>query len=350
MGEIKYGQYGRYYEYEQEGEIKRLSLGNIDEIKLPHAEQLVEGKTVHYRKSIKKQPVKYGSVYYGWEYVKAYLVPYVNKQGKETQIIKEETEKVTWDTDIVENIIFKNLPKEGETLNEYTSRMNQLIINDAEDLNDMLRITFRHHNEHTKNWWIMYEYFDVAGGFTKDKTGRVFIVSESDKVILKIVDNDNELANLKNECTGYQEQEKAEKKEKELNEKLEKEKEKIAKIRALPWEEVTIQDYEDNRWADVDAIKEWFKENVDNKDIKTCILFKYKIVSSWSSNTNYTRADQGGNTKYVTDVLPGFPKNFIIELDAYPIASSYIREPSDYDRKIEPDVQYKIEYTLHGTD
>lgn len=352
MGEIKYGQYGRYYEYEQNGEIKRLSLSNINEIKIQHAEQLVEGKTVHYRKSIKKQPVKRGSVYYGWEYTKAYLVPYINKQGKETQIIKEETEKITWDTDIVNNIIFNNLPREGETLNEYTSRMNQLIIDHSEDLNDSLRITFRHHNEHTKDWGLMIEYYDVAGGFTKDPTDRVFVVSESDKIILKIVEDENELAKLRLKCKKYREQREAEKKEQELKERLEKEREKIAKIRALPWEEITLEDYEKNSYADADAVREWLMENTDGSNIERKVLFKKKRVSSWTNKNPYrtTMSDQGGSTSYIADVIPGFPKQYITMINAYPIASSYLREASDYAKSIEPDTIYEMEYTLHGTD
>lgn len=81
MGTFKIGKYGRYYEYEDvSGRVKRISCKNtlIDEDQM---DRMISGQTVEIQqKSL-----------FGVNTQKAWLVPYITKDGKPTTIIKSQT-------------------------------------------------------------------------------------------------------------------------------------------------------------------------------------------------------------------------------------------------------------------
>lgn len=134
--------------------------------------------------------------------------------------------------------------------------------------------------------------------------------------------------------------------EKEAKEQAERD--KIAAIRAREWKEIRLKDY--GEYADRDEVEAWLHENCDEHFDPSKVLFKLKVYTRWVNPSHRTIEDQSRTTYYVVPMIHNFPKELIVNYFAYPIASSYIREASDYDKKIEPDVEYTIEYTLHGTD
>ena len=345
MGEIKTGQYGHYFEYEQDGQIKRLSLPS-DKITVQMAEQLVEGKTIIYRKNtfntFYRKPFMDGYVE-----IEASLRPYINKQGKETQIVSERQVRVVKDIPTVMDAVTKNPPTEGQSMNEYVSKINNLL--SGIDTASKWCTEFRYHGDSYDRERLYYLYVCIKGdegGLTRVSP---HVVNYDSGEILKNLDETEELK-FKQKCKEYRDELNRIETE-EAREKAKQERDKrVAEIRAQDWEEVTIKDYEENPYVDAEDIRKWLQDNVENKNIETIVLFKHKTLSVWINDSHRTIEDRSKSDIAVAYVLPAFPIEFIKENWAYPLQSVSVEIASDYYKDIEPDTTYIVKCTLHGTD
>jgi len=332
---IKTGQYGRYYEYEQDGQTKRLSLPS-KEITEQLAEQLIMGKQVQYEKKF----TTYKKI------ITAKTVPYTNKKGKNTIIVKEEELETIFDSDLILGAVSNIRPVlEQDTIESLAQKFKKVIT--ELELVASWGVRHFHHSERAGDKIIYYIGIEQNMPISRSRYGeslpnKAYIIDNSLSGCILEEPDEQRLEQFRAEVRVWREKE-SERRAAEATKAREKAiKEEEERIRAIPWKERYLEDYKDseNQYNELLAV---LQDKYPDKDPSTLILYKYKYYNRIEHDIHNSRPGYVDSWMLVTEMLPGLnPKDVLF--DTFFLVDTGISETTEYG------AEYKVKYRRHNAD
>lgn len=349
-GVVKNGPYGRYYEWVENNEVKRLSLGNnkyyhgIEEDAASNIDRMFKGETLIIDcKSVEDCCVYRCEVSYSLNRRKNYK-------------ISERVISTVYDSDIIGSFL-ENLTI--STLNIDQRDLEKSITAEVHKLNTAVKwrasITFKFNVSSDTSLYeldIRPEPINNNYGFNNDKSFRNFKVVHSNiyllsknLVVIKVVP--------KSEYDYYEEISKEYGKQKALNDEARKKAELEAKkkaeedrINSIPWEEVTMESLlESNRLVEdtkqYNYLVEFLSENYPNRNPKTIVLYKQKRYNGYEHNIHSTVNGYSISYVYFSEVLPKLNIELVATSTFFLTDSKIVECSESFDHSITHKAEYK---------
>lgn len=294
---IKDGQYGKYYEWTDNGTVKRLSLSCYVNSKIYYSKttkrteldlteddcaNIVAGKKVTI-----KLPKKDG-----FNVVECSLGEYIDKEGNKKPCIKAYiVAELLDDWVVTEALKNKIITPVGTTLATITKNFEEQI----KTLGLRNEYSIQFHEQKITQLDIITGYFWLSTSIYGVNTSRLLFANfDAEYNLIEYIDYEKFNALCKQEQVY---REKLEEEEKER-----KHQEFIEEINSRKWIELTLADKKGNVEEKYAALIEKLKEKYP--DYMNVVLFRYKPYQSYEKPAHYTFQSAGWNSYLIKDVLP----------------------------------------------
>lgn len=360
---IKSGQYGKYYEWTENGKVMRISLQvipdwtpykknyNKSELALTEDDcaKLVVGEPVICKILISG----------GYKEVECKIDEYTDKKtGGTKYAIRATTKREIYDRDILAEYIKNGHFKvEGNTLakveENFTEQLKQVPISIQDKLQydtNGWQLHIYHSEVKLTNGEIIVHFDFSPGSFTRREA---YGGLPKFPFWLKFDENYQLISAIsEEEFTDLVQAEKALQKQREEAKKAEAHQKWVDEINQRPWEERTLEDapiglnggtIEDNYEDLITRLKEKYPE----KNIMKMVLFRYKPYKSYSNPSGKTYESRGWTSYLVKDVLAG-----VTEMDVCGLVKRGWNEQDIIKGSFEGDrdVEYIVTITALPTD
>lgn len=294
---IKDGQYGKYYEWTDNGTVKRLSLSCYVNSKIYYSKtskrteldlteddcaNIVAGKKVTI-----KLPKKDG-----FNVVECSLGEYIDKEGNKKPCIKAYiVEELLDDSVVREALKNKTITPVGNTLATITKNFDEQI--KALGLRNEYSMQF--YEQKITQLDIITGYFWLSTSIYGVNTSRLLFANfDAEYNLIEYIDYEKFNALCKQEQVY---REKVEEEEKER-----KHQEFIEEINSRKWIEMTLAHKKGNVEEKFATLIEKLKEKYP--DYMNVVLFRYKPYQSYEKPAHYTFQSAGWSSYLIKDVLP----------------------------------------------
>lgn len=318
---IKSGQYGKYYEWTENGKVMRVSLQvipdwtpykknyNKSELALTEDDcaKLVAGEPVICKILISG----------GYKEVECKINEYTDKKNGGTKYaIKATTKREIYDRDILAEYIKNGHFKvEGNTLakveENFTEQLKQVPISIQDKLQydtNGWQLHIYHSEVKLSNGEIIVHFDFSPGSFTRREA---YGGLPKFPFWLKFDENYQLISTIsEEEFTDLVQAEKVLQKQKEEAKRAEEHQNWIDEVNKRPWKERTLEDAPvgfsggtvDTEYADLITR---LQEKYPDKDVKKMVLFRYKKFQSYSNPSHKTIESRGWTSYLIKDILPG---------------------------------------------
>ena len=294
---IKSGQYGKYYEWTDNGTVKRLSLSCYVNSKIYYSKttkrteldlteddcaNIVAGKKVTI-----KLPKKDG-----FNVVECSLGEYIDKDGNKKPCIKAYIVEELLDNSVVlEALKNKTITPVGNTLATITKNFEEQI----KTLGLRNEYSIQFHEQKITQLDIITGYFWLSTPIYGVNTSRLLFANfDADYKLIEYIDYDK-FTDLCKQEQVYREKVKEEEKER-------KHQEFIEEVNSRKWIEKTLAKQNGNVEEKFAALIERLKEKYP--DYMNVVLFRYKPYESYENHSHRTYESGGWNSYLIKDVLP----------------------------------------------
>lgn len=360
---IKSGQYGKYYEWTENGKVMRVSLQvipdwtpykknyNKSELALTedNCAKLVAGEPVICKILISG----------GYKEVECKINEYTDKKNGGTKYaIRATTKREVYDRDILAEYIKNGHFKvEGNTLAKVEENFSEQLKQVPISIQDKLQydtngwqLHIYHSEVKLTNGEIIVHFDFSPGSFTRREA---YGGLPKFPFWLKFDENYQLISAIsEEEFTDLVQAEKALQKQREEAKKAEAHQKWVDEINQRPWEERTLEDapiglnggtIEDNYEDLITRLKEKYPE----KNIMKMVLFRYKPYKSYSNPSGKTYESRGWTSYLVKDVLAG-----VTEMDVCGLVKRGWNEQDIIKGSFEGDrdVEYIVTITALPTD
>ena len=360
---IKSGQYGKYYEWTENGKVMRVSLQvtpdwtpykknyNKSELALTedNCAKLVAGEPVICKILISG----------GYKEVECKINEYTDKKNGGTKYaIRATTKREVYDRDILAEYIKNGHFKvEGNTLAKVEENFSEQLKQVPISIQDKLQydtngwqLHIYHSEVKLTNGEIIVHFDFSPGSFTRREA---YGGLPKFPFWLKFDENYQLISAIsEEEFTDLVQAEKALQKQREEAKKAEAHQKWVDEINQRPWEERTLEDapiglnggtIEDNYEDLITRLKEKYPE----KNIMKMVLFHYKPYKSYSNPSGKTYESRGWTSYLVKDVLAG-----VTEMDVFGLVKRGWNEQDIIKGSFEGDrdVEYIVTITALPTD
>ena len=358
---IKSGQYGKYYEWTENGKVMRVSLQVIPDW-TPYKKNYNKSELAltedNCAKLVAGEPV-ICKILGGYKEVECKINEYTDKKNGGTKYaIRATTKREVYDRDILAEYIKNGHFKvEGNTLAKVEENFSEQLKQVPISIQDKLQydtngwqLHIYHSEVKLTNGEIIVHFDFSPGSFTRreaygglPKFPFWFKFDENYQLISAISEE---------EFTDLVQAEKALQKQREEAKKAEAHQKWVDEINQRPWEERTLEDapiglnggtIEDNYEDLITRLKEKYPE----KNIMKMVLFRYKPYKSYSNPSGKTYESRGWTSYLVKDVLAG-----VTEMDVCGLVKRGWNEQDIIKGSFEGDrdVEYIVTITALPTD